>query len=84
MEYCPPSTCLILLGRNGDGFISLSRMNEKYGLAVRKILINESPLLGNEDGQLREKSLGIMRETSFYSESTGILFQILRFLEQKI
>lgn len=56
MEYCPPSTCLILLRRNGDGFISLSRMNEKYELIVRKILINESSLLGYEDGQLREKS----------------------------
>lgn len=56
MEYCPSSTCLILLRRNGDGFISLSRMNEKYGLIVREILINESPLLDYEDGQLREKS----------------------------
>ena len=71
-----------------NGFISLSRMSEKYGLVVGEILINESPLLANEeDGQLCEKSTWLqdfMQETFFYSESTGILFQILRFLEQKI
>lgn len=40
-----------------NGFISLSRMSEKYGLVVGEILINESPLLANEeDGQLCEKS----------------------------
>lgn len=69
-----------------NGFISLSRMSEKYGLVVGEILINESPLLANEEVNFAKSRLDcrtLCKKLSFIPKVLEFYFKFYAFWSKK-